>query len=716
MPEPVRGSLRNKIIAWSFVPTGIVLVTVALISLYTYQRVTESLVVERDRDLTRLSAQLLATELAAYTDPLSDQFLTVFDGLIAFDAAGHVMATEPLADSSRQPAWFRELYLGGAGSSSQPIFSRVMTDRNQDEQIVVVVIPLADAGGARGGGVAGYFRLGDRTDSVLYRSVGRIRRQEGSNVYLVDSTGRVIYHSQPEYIGTSLAGQEPVQQVLAGMTGAYRTRDSAGREIVASFSPVPGTSWSLVAEEDWTGLISSSRRYGQLLLLVLGLGILILAAIVGVGVRRITQPIAELICAAQEIAGGHFGRRIEADTGDEIEELARQFNRMAGQLQESYSSLEGKVADRTRKLATLNAIAAQASRSLQLEEVLGCTLDEVLATGKFDVGQAFRLDAEGRRLLPIAQRGDWRAPEHGAGCLDLGSSLAGLAVARQEPIVSLAAEAPGGELDDLAVQEQVAVLISVPLIAQGRSVGVLNLGSRCPQPVPPDELALLAAIGQQIGVAVENAYLYEQAQQLAVVKERNRLARDLHDSVTQALYGISLYAEAAARQLGLGDGATVADHLAEIRGTAQESLREMRLLIFELRPPMLGSEGLVAALQARLEAVEGRVGVQTRLQVDGEGTLSPQVEEELYRIAQEALNNALKHSRASSVVVRLCRRPSNVILEIVDDGVGFDIAGVTSQCGFGLRGMAERATRMGGTLEVDSAPRRGTRVRVEVCP
>jgi signal transduction histidine kinase len=545
--------------------------------------------------------------------------------------------------------------------------------------------------------------------------VESLRLQESSSVYLVDGIGRVIYHSQPQYIGVSFARQEAVQKVLGGASGAYRTRDAAGREIVASFAPVPGTSWALVVEEDWAGLIASSRRYGRLLLLLLGLGIVLPTAIVGVGVRRITRPLAELICAAQEIAGGHFGRRISAHTGDEIEELATQFNRMAGRLQESYASLERKVADRTHKLATLNAIAAQASRSLELDEVLGGALDLVLAGGKFDTGQAFRLDQDGGRLVPIVQRGLRRATENEAGCLPLRSSLAGQAAERQEPVLRLASEAPGGEMDGLAAREQVAILVSVPLIAQGRSVGVLNLGSRCPEPIPPEELSLLAAIGQQIGVAVENANLYEQAQQLAIVKERNRLARDLHDSVTQAMYGISLYAEAATRQLGLGESDTVAEHLAEIRTTAQESLREMRLLIFELRPPMLRREGLVAALQARLEAVEARVGVKTRLQVDGEGSLSPQVEDGLYRIAQEALNNALKHSQASSVTLRLCHGPPSVILEIVDDGAGF-AARQAGKSGFGLRGMEERAMRLGGKLVIDSAPGRGTRVRVEVCP
>jgi signal transduction histidine kinase len=716
VPHKTQGSLRNKIIAWSFVPTAVILVLVALVSLLAYRRVTERLVVDRDRDMTGLAAQLLATELAAYTDPFSEQFLTAFDDIVAFDASGQVMTTEPLAGGARQPAWLRALPLGHGATPLQPVFSRVFTDRALGEQGVVVFIPLGPHKGGSAGGIAGYFRLGAGTGSVLYRSVEKLRREEGSNVYLVDSTGRVIHHTQPEYIGVSFAAQEAVQKVLQGISAAHRTHDAAGREIVASFAPVPGTSWALIVEEDWSGLIRPSRRYGHILILLLGLGILIPTAIVSVGTRRITQPIAELIRAAQEMAGGHFGRRIAAHTGDEIEELAGQFNCMAAQLQESYTSLERKVADRTRELATLNAIAAQASRSLELPEVLGSALDVLLAGGNFDMGQAFRLDQEGRRLVPIVQRGRWQVPENGAGCLPLHSSLAGQAATRQEPVLSRAADRPGGEMDDLAAREQVATLVSVPLIAQGRSVGVLNLGSRSPEPIQPEELSILAAIGQQTGVAVENAYLYEQAQQLAIVQERNRLARDLHDSVTQALYGISLYAEAAARQLGLGDGKMAAEHLAEIRTTAQESLREMRLLIFELRPPMLRSEGLVVALQARLEAVEARVGVQTRLQAEGEGPLSPQVEDGLYRIAQEALNNALKHARASSVALRLVHGPRSVLLEIADDGAGFDPAGLAGNSGFGLRGMDERAARLGGTLVVDSAPGRGTRVRVEVCP
>jgi signal transduction histidine kinase len=299
--------------------------------------------------------------------------------------------------------------------------------------------------------------------------------------------------------------------------------------------------------------------------------------------------------------------------------------------------------------------------------------------------------------------------------LPLGDSVAGQAAQEGRPIIRSSADYPEGELRGLVEREGVQSVISVPLIAQGRTVGAMQLGTRTARSTTAEELSLLAAIGQQIGVAVENAWLYEQAQQLAVMKERNRLARDLHDSVTQALYGVTLYAEAAARQLQSGQTELAGDHLSEIRSTAQESLREMRLLIFELRLPMLKEEGLVAALQSRLESVEGRVGLETELDAQVDGRPSPEVEEGLYRIAQEALNNTLRHAHASCVAVRLCENGQGITLEIVDNGCGFDPQVVKEHGGFGLQGMEERTSRLGGVLTVQSRPGQGTKVRVEIC-
>jgi signal transduction histidine kinase len=202
---------------------------------------------------------------------------------------------------------------------------------------------------------------------------------------------------------------------------------------------------------------------------------------------------------------------------------------------------------------------------------------------------------------------------------------------------------------------------------------------------------------------------------MAALEERQRLARELHDSVTQALYGVTLYAEAAGRLLAAGerDGATT--YLREVRNTAQEALQEMRLLIFELRPPILEQEGLVAALQARLAAVEGRVpGLVATVDAPSDLRLPAPIEEALYRIAQETLNNVLKHAKAHTIALSLRQQDSGVTLEIADDGAGFDRATAERRGGFGLRGIAERAAQVGGAVTVQSAPGHGTVVRVEV--
>lgn len=710
----MKGSLRTKIITWSFVPTAIILVVVALVSLYTYQQVTEDLVIERDRDLTRLAASLLASELAAYTDPLSPQSLAVYDGLIVFDEDGAVLAAEPEQYARWQPSWLEDVYQDRAFSSAEPAFSDVVVDKLQGEKLIIVVMPNTGPDGVFVGGIAGLFRLDAATDSALYLGIEKIRRRESTCVYLVDGNGRVIYHSTASYIGEDLTGQEVVGMALNDLSGAYRTHGLAGREIVASFAAVPGTPWSLVVEESWAALTASSRRYGQLLLILLVVGVAVPALIVAVGVRRITQPIADLIRAAQELASGHFGRRISASTGGELEELAEQFNLMAAQLQESYGQLERKVADRTRELATLNAIAADVSRSLELGEILNSALDRVVTTMDMGTGQAFRLEEESQILVLMAHRGLSQELVCATSQVPLAGSVAGQAALEGQPVVREVGAHPKGEWGDVPERDGTQLVISIPLMSQERMLGAINLSSRVLRDVGPEELSLLAAIGHQIGVAVENARLYEQAQELAVVQERSRLARDLHDSVTQALYGATLYAEAAARQLASGDVQLATRHLREIRDTAQESLREMRLLIFELRPPILRREGLAAALQARLDAVEGRVGLETSLEVTGDGQLPPAVEEGLYRIAQEALNNALKHAQAHTVTVRLQRNGQAFSLEITDDGVGFDPLAVQDQSGFGLRGMEERAARLGGTLGIQSSSGKGTTIKVKV--
>jgi signal transduction histidine kinase len=711
-----RGSLRAKIITWAFVPTAIILVAVALVSLYSYQRLTENLVVERDRDLTRLSAQLLSAELGAYTDPGSQQLLAVFDsGMVMFDAGGKILAAEPAELEGWGPDWAKRLSFRQMTRSQEPVFSDIVEGGRAGEQAIVVFVPIIGRDGEPVGGVAGVFRLAPSEESVFYDALEKLRRGQSSRLYLVDSNGRVIYHSDPQYIGQDLTQQPAVQQVLAGRYGALRTVDPDGRDIVASFAPVPNTSWGLVTEESWSELIGPSRRYLQFLLLLLALGVMAPIVIVAFGVRRITRPITDLIDAAQEIAGGNFDQRIVASTRDEVEELAEQFNAMAAQLQESYEYLEQKVASRTEELATLNTLAAVVSRSLNLDEILNDALDEALKIMGMTRGQAFLLDEDSERLVLVAHRGVSEELIGYTALLPLGTSTSGLAAREGRPVARAVADYPEGELRGLIEREGLRLVVSTPLLAKGKTLGVIDLGTDVVRTIQPEQMTLLAGIGHQIGVAVENARLYEQAQQLAVIRERNRLARDLHDSVMQALYGVTLYAEAAWRRLSAGDASVTGEHLREIRSTAQEALREMRLLIFELRPPVLKEEGLAAALRSRLESVEQRVGLETFFRLEIEERIGPEIEETLYRVALEALNNVLRHSYANSVHVALWKEDQRVVLEVADDGVGFDPVAVRERGGgLGLRGMEERVARLGGKLTLASTPNEGTQVRVEV--
>jgi signal transduction histidine kinase/ligand-binding sensor domain-containing protein len=269
----------------------------------------------------------------------------------------------------------------------------------------------------------------------------------------------------------------------------------------------------------------------------------------------------------------------------------------------------------------------------------------------------------------------------------------------------------------LAEYGHVHATLATPLKVGGRLVGVFTTVTTDPERrFTAADLHLLDLFAQQAAIAIENARLYEQAQQLAVIGERQRLARDLHDSVTQALYGMTLYSEAAAEELSLSHLDTVAEYLGELQDTAREALAEMRLLIYELRPTLLAEEGLVAALQARLLAVEGRAGLETKFEVEVEDRLPPGLEEELFRIAQEALNNVLKHAHASTITLRLRHSPQQrrVFLEVTDDGIGFDAATARQGGGLGLIAMEERAAGLGGQFSVEKRLQGGTRVHVEV--
>ncbi len=305
-----------------------------------------------------------------------------------------------------------------------------------------------------------------------------------------------------------------------------------------------------------------------------------------------------------------------------------------------------------------------------------------------------------------------------------GTGAVGMAVQERQPIAIRNTETffaeqlaqYGAELppDLFAMVQQMTItycaLMAVPLLVKDAIYGAIALYYEATRQFDEEEIGLASTFADQVALAIESARFSEQAQQAAAMEERQRLARDLHDAVTQTLFSASMIADVLPRlwerkpQEGLR-------RLAELRQLTRGALAEMRTLLLELRPNALSEANLGDVLHQLGEAVTGRARLPVAVTVTGEATLTPDVRVAFYRIAQEAMHNIIKHANASQVAVDLHLAPHSAILCISDDGRGFDPASVDGGH-FGLHIMHERAAAVGAALRVESQPGHGTRITV----
>jgi signal transduction histidine kinase len=262
---------------------------------------------------------------------------------------------------------------------------------------------------------------------------------------------------------------------------------------------------------------------------------------------------------------------------------------------------------------------------------------------------------------------------------------------------------------------QMRSFLGVPIVARGDVIAAFYL-TDCEGADEFDDAdqRLIEMLAAHAAVAIENARLTERSRELSIVEERNRLARELHDAVSQKLFGLVLNAESAATLLQR-DTDAAAEQIARLGELAQEALEELRGLIFELRPASLEEEGLAATLRKQVDMLERVHGRAIELRITGGTRAAPETEGEVLRIAQEALNNALRHADAERIELRLQGRDGRLTVTVADDGVGFDPAapGLRARR-LGLTSMEERARALGGTLAVVSRPGEGTTVTLEV--
>src|SRR4030043_2442624 len=370
-------SLRVKILAWSFVPTVIILSAVAWFTFYSYQKVLGDLAIKQDWAIVQSKTQPLFNAFFDITNPLiveiilqvdtqreapievraqnildHAQGIDIFDGGIYFvDAQGKVVKTHPEQPELLGQDWsdtpnFRFM----VDHPGKAAYSDLRYIESSGKEILCMSASMNGTQGEFVGADYYCFTIYRATQNAYYESYSNAysKLDLGSNIYMVDGNQRIIFSTDPSEMGKDLSGEAYLQRLLQSesMSGRFRKGEE---DVLVSYVPLYTFSgslvpWNVVKEESWTEVMRPSLPYRQLLYALLALGVIVPGLVAGFGVRHITNPIQELINASEKVTAGQFDQRIEVKTGDEIEILANQFNLMSSELDESYSSLEKKVA------------------------------------------------------------------------------------------------------------------------------------------------------------------------------------------------------------------------------------------------------------------------------------------------------------------------------------------------------------------------------------
>ncbi len=450
--------------------------------------------------------------------------------------------------------------------------------------------------------------------------------------------------------------------------------------------------------------------------------------------RVLTRPILELVDVTQAVAKGDLGQRAQVRAKDEIGQLSTAFNAMIRDLERAHQEIEAsnrELLSRHRELAVLHAVALATSGPLNISEMLDRALKAVLKGLELSSGWVFLFDEEGQRTPLVCHAGMSATVVEAESSRRTGPCACKRVVESRQPEVIGPLEPSCPALGmDLGDGRRLTCHASVPLVSKGRVLGVLNVGSDDPERFAAEDMAMLGAIGRQIGVALENARLWEELKRKEEIRgqllqkvitaqeeERKRIARELHDETSQALTSLIIGLNEAENAGRLED---VRARLAILRQTATQTLDAVHDLAVELRPSLLDDMGLPAALQRYTREYSAKIGIPVDFHaVDADGLrLPPEVETAVYRIVQEALTNVAKHADATQVSVLLEVTDANLIVIVEDDGQGFDaeaiLASGARERKLGLFGMGERAELIGGTLTIESTPGMGTTVFVKV--
>jgi len=435
--------------------------------------------------------------------------------------------------------------------------------------------------------------------------------------------------------------------------------------------------------------------------------------------RTVTRPLQSFAHTVGTLSAEDLSARVKVDSDDEIGSLASTFNTLADDLQEAHAKLEERYRMRAERderraeqLRRIFALRQQMNSIPKAIDLLGYVAVELQEAFHYYSVNVFVVDSASGDLRLAAGTGGYEGQVPIGQSFPLEDGIVGQVVRTCEPLlVSDVATHPSYvDAPELpGTRSEVAVPINIGAL----TLGVLDIQGDKENSLDEMDLYTAQAIADQLANALENERLSEETRELAILEERNRMAREIHDTLAQGFTGIVLQLEAA--EQGLNEAPeSVPSHIDRARALARESLSEARRSVWALRPQALEKRDLAGAIRREVEhlASEGRVGA--RLIMSGKrARLEESIEDALLRITQEALTNVRRHSGATTAEVRLSFGEENVRLSIVDNGVGFDTSSA-KEGSFGLIGMNERAQACGGNARVHSTPGTGTRIEITV--
>ena len=438
----------------------------------------------------------------------------------------------------------------------------------------------------------------------------------------------------------------------------------------------------------------------------------------------IIRPLEVFTKIIRKINSESLSTRLHIQTHDEIGILADSFNQMAGDLEQSHNALkqardelEEKVAIRTRgerrraeQLRAINEVSRRISAILSLDKLLPYVAGSLQETFNyynvniflFDPNREFveLKDGAGGYNGPVPIGSTIRLDKGIVGKVAKSGELMNVGDVSKEPIYVFVEDLPDTRSE-----------LAVPIRIGQEKLGVLDVESSDLDAFDEIDLFTVQTLSDQLAIAIENARLYQETRDIAVLEERNRMAREIHDSLAQGFTGVVLQLEAAEQALD-DDTDQVQFHLNKARELARESLSDARRSVWALRPQALEQLTLVEALSRQIATFTEDSGIKVDFSISGNNrTISADIENALLRICQESLTNVKKHAKASLVEIVLSFEDSVVGLRVRDNGVGFD-TDVPTQSGFGLISMRERAKLIGGLLKISS--NRGTGTQIEV--